>query len=142
MFVMCCMFNVQCLLCLPRCVLRLCTLLNCGLHVACWARGGIKLTDPCTSWTIDGARDSTAAVHRTSLLTRHVFFSHSSPVCRCLPLFPRLAHAMEAWSKGTLCACKRLRSPPVSLPLSPFLPFSPVFFQISQVLFCHSLTPP
>ena len=48
----------------------------------------MKLTDLCVSRTIDELRDSPAAVHRTSVLTQHVFFSHSQSVCLCLPLFP------------------------------------------------------
>lgn len=46
-------------------------------------------------------QDSTAAVYTTSLLTQHVFFSHTSPVHLCLPLPPSLvALTAETRSEG------------------------------------------
>lgn len=72
------------------------------LRSPCWmlGLGRNRMTDPDPyprRWSM-GCGDRTAAVYRTSLLTLHVFFLHSSPVC--LPIFPHLAPTTETWSGG------------------------------------------
>jgi len=111
------------------------------LHVACWAQGEIKLSDPSASRPIDGVRDSAAAVDTTSLLTRGVFSPHSCPVRRCLPLLPRLTLAAVTWSEagGGMRAMYRICLFFLSRPLSPPSVF---FLRISFVFGCRSVTPP
>lgn len=82
------------------------------------------------------AQGGSAAVHKTSLLTQHVFFSHTSPVCLCLPLLSCLALTTETWREINMQA-----SDGVCL-LSVFLCPPLIFLSFSKsLLSCHSVTP-